>query len=429
MEIPNTSTPVLVLGCKLGALAIMRSLGGQGVRLYGMDGEARSPGFLSRYCRERFMVPFDEHAEEEYLEQVVRAGERSGERAILIPTSDELSVFVARHADRLGEHFLFPRNDIALVRELISKEGMYHLAGKHGVPTPQTLFPRTLDDVRSYAEKVVFPVMLKGIHGNRLQLRTGKKMVIVHSPRELIERYQALEDPDRPNLMIQEYIPGDDDQIYIFNGYFNKESECLAGFTGHKIRQFPVHVGCASLGVCKSNRTVADLTTGFMRAIGYRGVLDIGYRLDPRDGQYKVLDINPRVGQAFRLFVAENGMDVVRSLYLDMTGQDQIGPIFPREGRRWIIEDFDVISSLHYRREGTLKLGAWIRSFRGVEEGAWFSWKDPVPFLAMTLDMSKKSFTWLMKRAGILKQSRGPRVPEKGKHGAPAGASGATPNG
>lgn len=398
MKIQNTTTPILVLNCKLGALSIMRSLGSQGVHLYGVDEDRKSPGFLSRYCRAKFLRHFDEQREQEYLEYVIGLAKQLGERAILIPTSDELSLFVAKHSDQLYENFIFPRNDPILVSELISKEGMYHLSRKHAVPTPNTIFPKKMDDVLAYVEEAKFPVMLKGIYGNRLEIRTNKKMVIVHTNKELVETYKKLEDPDLPNLMIQEYIPGGDDQIYIFNGYFNEKSECLAAFTGHKIRQFPVHVGCASLGVCSWNQTVADITTAFMRSIGYKGVLDIGYRLDPRDGLYKVLDINPRVGQAFRLFIAENGMDVVRSLYMDLTGQDSINPITPREGRRWVIEDYDIISSLHYHWEGTLGVRDWLRSFKGVEEGAWFSWKDPLPFLVMLKALTKKSFLWLRKR-------------------------------
>jgi predicted ATP-grasp superfamily ATP-dependent carboligase len=213
-----------------------------------------------------------------------------------------------------------------------------------------------------------------------------------------------MEDPEMPNLMLQEYIPGDDDQIYIFNGYFDRQSRCLASFTGHKIRQFPVHTGCASLGVCRTNEEVARTTIRFMKAIGYQGILDIGYRYDHRDGQYKVLDANPRVGQAFRLFVAENDMDVVRSLYLDLTGQAQLA-IVPREGRRWLIEDFDLISTLHYFQEGTLGFGEWLRSFKGVEESAWFSWSDPRPFAGMLGGLAKRFAVWLLKRARVLGRS------------------------
>lgn len=387
----DTKTPVLVLNCKLGGLAIMRSLGSLGIPVYGVDAEEKAPGFLSRYCRGKYIWPYDESRPKEYLEFILRMGSGLGKDTILIPTSDELSFFVAEQAEALRGVFVFPENTAGLIRNLASKEEMYHLARKHRVPSPYTEFPKKTSDVLAYAESAKFPIMVKGIYGNRLQETTGKKMVLVRTREELIANYNALEDPEHPNLMLQEYIPGGDDQIYIFNGYFDDASNCLCGFTGHKIRQFPVHVGCASLGVCRWVPEVADITTKFMKALGYKGILDIGYRWDARDGQYKVLDINPRIGQAFRLFVAENGMDVARSLYLDFTGQEQQVPILPREGRRWVIEDFDIISSYHYYLEGNLHLADWLRSFRNLEEGAWFRWNDPLPFLFMLSRLGKKS--------------------------------------
>jgi D-aspartate ligase len=402
MKIQNNGTPVIILNCKIGGLTIMRSLGSQGVSLYGVDSKDDAPAFQSRYCSKKFVKSFSETGCREYSNFLLQIGKLCKERPILIPTSDDLAVFVAEYASDLSEYFIFPHNDPALMKALISKKGMYELAQKNGIPTPFTVFPMSLDDVMNYAGDAIYPVMLKGIDGNRLYARTGKKMVIVRSPDELIDNYRLLEDPHEPNLMIQEYIPGGDDQIYIFNGYFNEQSDCLASFTGHKIRQYPVHVGCASLGVCRWNSEVAELTITFMRAIGYRGILDIGYRLDPRDGKYKVLDVNPRVGQAFRLFVGEDGMDVIRALYMDLTGQE-IGSVIPREGRRWIIEDYDLESSLDYYREGSLRFGEWVRSFKGVEEGAWFSWKDPVPFLNMSLDLAKKSLRWAFKKYGSTK--------------------------
>ena len=353
---------------------------------------------LSRYCRERFLFAPDASRPAEFLNRMSELGKRLGRRAILIPASDETAQFVVDHAEALGHWFIFPRNDPGMIARLVSKKGMYELALEHGVPTPITLFPTCLDDVKAFLPRITFPVMLKGILGHRLQLQGKDKMVVVHSAAELLERYRAMEDPEMPNLMLQEYIPGDDDQIYIFNGYFDRESRCLASFTGHKIRQFPIHVGCASLGVCRSNEEVARTTVRFMKAIGYQGILDIGYRYDQRDGKYKVLDANPRVGQAFRLFVAENDMDVVKSLYLDLTGQPQC-EIVPREGRRWLIEDFDLISSLHYYQEGTLRPLQWLRSFWGVEEAAWFSWRDPRPFVAMLGQLLRRFATWALKSA------------------------------
>ena len=48
-----------------------------------------------------------------------------------------------------------------------------------------------------------------------------------------------------------------------------------------------------------------------MKEVGYRGILDIGWRYDARDDRYKLLDVNPRLGASFRLFVGKGGMDVL----------------------------------------------------------------------------------------------------------------------
>src|SRR5207245_2272564 len=107
----------------------------------------------------------------------------------------------------------------------------------------------------------------------------------------------------------------------------------------------------------------------FMWALGYQGVLDVGYRYDARDGLYKLLDPNPRVGATFRLFLDAQGLDVVRVLYCDLTRQ----PVWPtrvREGRKWLVEDRGLESSLAQIRAGALTPRRWLRSFPGVERQA-----------------------------------------------------------
>jgi predicted ATP-grasp superfamily ATP-dependent carboligase len=401
--------PVVILGCGLGALAILRSLGTLSVPLFVVGDDPRSPAMRSRYCLTKYLQTFDENEPADYLRYLKGIGDAIGRRAILIPTSDRLAVFAVEHKEALQEHFIFPANDPELSRTLMSKQTMYTLALEHKVPTAETRFPQSLDDVREFAERMTLPIMLKAIHGDLLERRTGKKMVIVSSQEELISQYIELEDPALPNLMMQELIPGDDDQVYIFNGYFDENSDCLAAFTGRKIRQCPIHTGAASLGECRWYEEVASLTQRFMKEIGYKGILDIGYRLDPRDGQYKVLDINPRVGQAFRLFVADNGLDVIRALYLDLTGQ-AIPRSTPIDGRRWVIEDYDLASSFRYYQEGSLKLGDWLSSFSKVQEGAYFSLRDPLPFSTMVLQRMRQLLLERVLRVSLQGSAPGERA-------------------
>lgn len=386
-------TPVLVLGCGLGGLAIFRSLGQLGVSVYGVDDDRNAPAAKSRYCRKFFRHSFNESLSGDFLLSLLTLGKEFPTKPLLIPTTDELAVFVSEHANALEASFVFPRNIPGLVRSLSSKRAMYDLARHHGLKTPLTLFPQSLREVDACMTKLFFPVLVKGVWGNRLQSEAGFKMKLISSSTELYDCYQRLSLAAASNIMLQEYIPGGDDQIYIFNGYFNETAECLAAFTGFKIRQSPIHFGSASLGECRWRAEVAEMTTTFLKKVGYRGVVDIGYRFDRRDGTFKVLDINPRVGQAFRLFVAENGLDVVRSLYLDLSGQ-KVPECVPREGRRWLIENNDIISSWHYFKEGSLEFSPWLKSFRGVQETAWFRLKDPVPFLVMMWRFFKRIGRW-----------------------------------
>jgi predicted ATP-grasp superfamily ATP-dependent carboligase len=284
---------------------------------------------------------------------------------------------------------LMPHHPAGLAKALADKRSMAALAVAHGVPTPNLVIPSGIEDVRAYSRGATFPVMLKGIDGARLRVRTGHKMVIVEEPAELERLYAEMEDPSDPNLMLQEYIPGGDDDIWMFNGYFDAVSECLLGFTGRKLRQTPVHTGATSLGVCLPNEEVHETTVRWMKALGYRGILDIGYRFDARDGRYKVLDVNPRIGATFRLFVARNGMDVARALYLDLTGQP-VPTAEPLTGRRWINEGADLRSSIDYGREGSLGLREWFASLQGVREGAYFARDDVWPIVRMVSSLIRR---------------------------------------
>ncbi len=418
LRIHEASTPVVILRSDShGGLNIMRSLGRLGVPIYNVDPNPWAPAFLSRYCRGKFVWDIEHRTAEDSLDYMFKIQRQIGRRCILIPTTDRTAQFVADHAQGLAEGFIFPELPSALVRSLASKRQMFYLARQHNIPTPDAAFPLSREDVLGFLGRARFPIMVKGIDGQRLWDRTGKKMFIARSEDELLAIYDAAEDFMNPNLMLQEYIPGGDDTVWMFNGYFDAQSECLVGFSGKKIRQCPVHTGSTSLGICLRNRRVEETTRRFMKAVGYRGTLDIGYRYDARDDQYKVLDANPRIGASFRLFVGENGMDVARALYLDLTGQ-RVPPEPARDGRKWVVEDLDLVSSYRYYREGTLRFGDWFRSFRGIEEAAFICSDDPLPVVAMLVLRTRELIRRLIRsglamlqfRRNKLKQTPGGRL-------------------
>lgn len=376
----DTSTGVVVIGAiHHTGLGIVRSLGRLGIPVYTVDADRWCPSFVSRYCRERIVWDLNTSAPERSIGFLNEMGRQIGSRPILIPTTDRAALWLADHAADLEASFRFPQQHVSLSHALCDKKAMQSLAEQHGIPIASTVYPQSRVQLLDFVQTVQFPLIVKAADDARMRQRAGKTKFIVHSPRALLDIYERLEDPEHPNLLIQEYIPGEE---WMFNGYFDEGSQCLFGLTGRKLRTFPPYKGVTSLGVCLRNEAVKKTTEYFARAIKYRGILDIGFRRDARDGKYKVFDVNPRIGATFRLFVDECGMDVARALYLDLTDQPvTAGSCI--EGRKWIVEDFDAVSAFAYTLAGDLTPVRWLSSLRGIEEMACFALDDPLPFVWM----------------------------------------------
>ncbi len=385
-----------------GGIGVVRTLGRMGVAVHAIHDDRGVPAARSRYLREVLEWDFDTAAEGDSLEFVLEAGRRIGGRPVLLAADDTAQAFVAAHAETLHEAFTFPRQPQGLTERLYSKRGLHDLCLEHGVPTPRTEFPETRDQARAAIERAAFPVVLKPIDKVRFQRRNGVPMFIARDGREALEAYERFEDPEEPNIMLQEYIPGEGGSVWVFTGYFNRDSELVFGAGGRKLRQYPVHVGTTCFGDVRSNPQVEATTARLVEALGYHGVFDCGYHYDSRDGTYKLLDAHPRVGSNFRQCVGLDGLDVVRAMYLDLTGQPVPRDV-PAEGRVWWVEDYDLAAAFDAWREGGLSLRRWVASLRRVDEPAWFDRDDPAPFRAMCLSKAgaiRRRLTGEGRRAG-----------------------------
>ncbi len=400
----SSGVPTLVLSLgrspiQHGPLSVVRSLGRFGVPMYTVC-DSGSPVMKSRFLEKAFAWSADEGSMEDTLGFLLDVGRQIGRRPVLIPTDDLGTILLDEHANVLKERFLFPQQPQGLGRSLSNKKEMYYLCKRMDVPTPEAAFPMSREDVVDYVRDAAFPVVMKGIdawsHYGTLRETGMDRVLILKSTSELLESYGKLEAAGSPDVLLQEYIPGGPESVWMFNGYFDEGSNCLLGYTGQKIRQHPPYTGFTTLGQCVDNETVENVTKRFMKELGYRGTLDIGYRYDARDGKYKLLDVNPRMGGTFRLFVGENGMDVARALYLDLTGQ-KVDDSPVRPGRRWVVENYDLFSSIAYARDGRLKFGSWVRSLRDVQEGAWFAADDLAPTRLVLFSSIGKFFVLLAK--------------------------------
>ncbi|MEU3352724.1 ATP-grasp domain-containing protein [Streptomyces sp. NPDC037389] len=363
-----------------GGVGAIRSLGRLGVPMYAVTEDRWTPAAVSRYLSSGFVWPTTgtERAEE-LVAGLLGIGRRIGRPAVLIPTDEEAAVLIAEHAESLAGRFLFPPVEPGLPRRLASKQGLHELCVEHGVPAPATLFPASFEEIEKYASVATFPVVAKNREAFERRLRPAVPGTTrIGGPRELLELARGW--GASPGVILQEYLPREDAEDWIVHAYFDAESTPLAMFTGVKVRSWPPHAGMTANAYVVDNPELAAMAAQFIKQIGFCGIIDLDWRFDRRDGRYKLLDFNPRMGAQFRLFENEAGIDVVRAQHLDLTGR-AVPEAEQLTGRRFIVENIDLPAFAAYRRSGYTTPHAPARA--SGTELAWAARDDMKPFFTM----------------------------------------------
>jgi D-aspartate ligase len=333
---------------------------------------------------------------------------RSDEHPILMTVDDPGAFFVDEHDEALATVFTFPRQPAGLVERLSNKAMLNALCARMGIPTPAIVVPESQQRLREMAASVAYPVAIKVADG---RLRREASVSIVEGPSELVARAsEMLASADAPNLILQEFVPGGASDVWMFNGYFDAESRMRFAVTGRKLRQYPPGGGVTAFGVTAPNARVQQIMSGLASECGYRGPIDVGFRYDHRDDEYKLLDVNPRLGATFRLFVDSRGLDVARATYLDLAGAP-LPAASPAYGRTWMVENYDLralLGSPHGRLHG---LRRFLRAVLRADEAAWFATDDLAPFLGMIGQSVGDLIALIGKRVGAGRASGGGPVP------------------
>jgi D-aspartate ligase len=378
-----------------GGVGAIRTLGRFGVPVYATTEDRLTPAAVSRYCTGHFRWRTTGHEDPGDLVQgLADIGRRIGRPSVVVPVDDEAAVLIAEHAGDLSGHFLFPWIPPGLPRQLASKHELFGLCREHGVPAPASVFVSSAEEIAAFAATATFPVVAKNAEPWVRRRRPAVAgTTVLSSAADLIALTSAKD--ESATLILQDYIPPERAEDWIVHLYCDANSNCLVLFTGVKVRSWPPNTGATASGYAVPNPALAQLAERFCQAVGFQGVADLDWRFDRADGQYKLVDFNPRMGNQFRLFQTADGIDVIRALYLDMTGRrvptgDQVS------GRRIVVEHIDLLARIAERGSGYLTPSAPTRAVS--TELAWLAPDDPLPFLAMLPRFVKPAISYLTRR-------------------------------
>lgn len=368
----------VVIGGDYQGLGIARSLGRRNVPVCIIDDE-RSIGRFSRYATHWVPVP-SLRGDEETVEALLNAGRRLGLHGwVLFPTRDETVAAISQHRSVLSEVFRVPTPEWQAIKWAWDKRNTYQLAERLGIPAPQTWYPRSLEDLERIPARPTYA--LKPAIKEHFIYATKAKAWRADSRDELRERFLAaqaqLADGE---IMIQDMIPGSGAQQFAFCAFF-KEGRAIGSMTARRTRQHPPDFGRASTYVeTVTVPEIEEFSLRFLREIGYYGLVELEYKRDPRDQQYRLLDVNARTWGYHTLGQAA-GVDFPSMLYSDQIGEAVV-PGRARSGVSWVRLLTDVpTGAVEIWRKRQKPLG-YLRSVAAADTEAVFSWSDPAPGLA-----------------------------------------------
>ena len=365
--------PAVVFGLLHAGLAVTRSLGRAGIPVTGIAWNPHDFGLKSRYLSKRHLVRPDSEA-------VLDAVRAEDERPVFFPERDEHVEWALNHWDEVRELADLPLpDDPEAVRRLRRKDVLPQVAAEAEVPSPGTVLADGDESVREAGLRP--PIVVKAVEGQEFALAFGRKAFVAQSIDEALRLAQTAREQGF-HTIIQEVVPDSHEKIYSLLTYVARDGRALLTVVGRKVRQGPLRFGTSAVFEVDYEPRVLDQGLRLLRAAGYTGIAHVEFALDPRDGEFRVLEVNTRL-PVWAALAANRHLDLPRLAYDDLSGREVAPlPTF-RDNLTWVYLAKDVHVSFQMARRRELGPRQFLAGYlRRPKARAVFARDDPWPAVA-----------------------------------------------
>ena len=394
-KIENKVRPAIVISTHTMGLGVIRSLGIMGVPIVAVYYDSADMGYLSRYVKEKIRAPHPEKSEERFIELLVELASRY-KGGILIPAHDEVITVVSRHKELLEQHYIVACTEWEITERFIDKMYTYKLAEAAGVPAPKMVVASSLDELDRQSHLIQYPCLVKPRQSHLYYDIFRTKMVQVNNYEQMVAVFQQAINSCL-EVMIQEFIPGDDSQVVNYNSYF-WNGEPLVEFTAQQIRKAPPEFGAPRVVMSKVIPEVIEPGRNILRAMGFYGYSCTEFKRDSRDNIYKLMEVNGRHNRSTLLAVA-CGLNIPWLQYRHLAQGELPSQSSYRTGVYWISLEKDVSYSLRYLRKERYSIVEYLLPYFKPNVLDVLTWKDPIPFLARCFYLLRQVIRYPFSRA------------------------------
>jgi D-aspartate ligase len=365
----------IVLGGNFVGLGIVRSLGARGIPTWVFDADpSKSIAQFSRHTT-RFV-----ETKEAITEVLLDEGRKHRLNGwVLFPVVDEYVEALAANHQSLSSIYRVTTPPLDVTRFALDKRLTYGRADELGIETPWTWVGNSLAELE--AASIPYPVILKPAINHHFFPQTNIKALPVENPSELQRAFaQMTKYIPASEILVQERIPGGGENQFSFCAVC-KDGRSYASLVAQRRRQYPVEFGNASTFVETTCQPVVEAAgRRFLESVGFDGMAEVEFKFDPRDGKYKILDVNPRPWGWHTLGKAA-GIDFPYLLWRQAVGLP-VTPVETHQKAAWIREITDLVAIAKSRNPMAEVKRLLEALYSGKFTSATFSLLDPVPFFA-----------------------------------------------
>ncbi len=298
-------------------LAVVRSLGKKGIEVTVGENTRFATSLFSKYATKRVIYPSSRTKPDVFVEFLINELKQDP-YDILFPMEEDTLLLIAKNKDRFSRltYLLIP--DCEKIEFARNKKNIIQKAQELDIPCPKTWFIGHIGEVERIAKTIQYPVVIKP------QISFGSygiKRAI--NEEELISKYKEAHKA-YPLPLIQESIPQEGEAFGV-SALFNKDSELRAVFVHKRLREYPVTGGPSTLRESVKNPKIQELGLRLLKALSWVGVAMVEFKVDPRDGEPKLMEVNPRFWGSLQLAIL-SGVDFPYLIYR-MVKEGDIKPV------------------------------------------------------------------------------------------------------
>lgn len=398
----------------VGDLDLLRPFIGSGVPTIMFLGENHRALRFSRHVRAWRHLPDPERNPAEAFAALREFAGRSPAKPVLIYADDAMLALLRARRREFEEMFLFLAPPDPVLDSCTDKRAFALRARDLGLPIPKSGFGDD-QDIRLFARRNGFPVILKpeghiGWRRSEAVALTGggRSKVLTARSSEELERVLPAMRRFSPNFIVQEFVPGGENQIFSYHAFVGREGDPIASFVGRKIRTDPSVGGESSYIEMVRDDEIRRLGEDAVRRFGIVGPVKIDVKRHPETGKDLILEINLRFSLWHHLGAA-NGVNLPLTAYRRLTGG--AAPIADlRTKFRWLDFRADVRAFWRdYRPQGVWTLPTYARSLLRPKVYRNFAWDDPMPAVAAIVQALSRKIARLIRGLSARALSEGRR--------------------